>query len=356
MGKLINIGVIGCGQIAQIMHLPYIEEMENFQLYSICDISRHVVDKVGEKYHLPENRRFTNVDEMLSDGNLEAVVICTNDHYEPGVKAAKAGKHMIIEKPLAFNLAQADEMIAEAKKSGVIIQVGYMKRYDPGFQYALEKVKTMKDISYVRVHDFGGSFDFTTKVYDLYKGDDIPKEVLDKGMQDRINAGIAEIGQERAKYLMSYNNILGLSSHDTILMRHMFGDPKVLFADSCNDYLTAVLDFGSFRCTFETAFVPDRRKWDESLWVYSPGCNMSVHFPWPYLKNSPTVVRLNENEPGTMVNVDKEVVNSFDESYKNEYQHFYECITEGKTPYTAGEDARKDLKLASDIIHAIKIS
>ncbi len=355
MSKILNVGVIGCGQIAQIMHLPYIQESEHFNLYSICDISKHVVEMIGKKYALSENRCFTDMDEMLSDSSLDAVIICTKDHYEPGIKAAKAGKHMIIEKPIAYSVAQANEIISAARESNVVLLVGYMKRYDPGYRYALEKIKTLTDINYARVHDYGGSFDFTTRIYDLYAGIDIPKEVIEEGNRKIHEARIQEIGEERAHLETAYDLICGLSSHDTILMRHAFGDPEVLFADvHKKGFVTAVFDYGNFRCTFESGLVMNRRIWDESLWVYSNECNLSIHFPWPYLKNSPTIVKINENEPGTMVNVNKEVVSSFDESYRCEWKHFYDCIINKKVPYTNGEDAKKDLELASKIIKRVK--
>lgn len=356
MDKKINVGVIGCGQIAQIMHLPYITDSEDFHLYSICDLSAFVMEKVGEKYHVPADRCFLDMDAMLADPALDAVVICTKDHYEPGIKAAKAKKHMLIEKPLAYSVAQCDEIIALAKENNLVLQVGYMKRYDPNFEYALEKIKVMQNINLVRVHDFGGSFDFTTKIYDLYAGSDIPKEVLEEGDRQTRAAKISEIGADREHLLNSYDLICGLSSHDTILMRHAFGYPTVLFATVPKPgFVTAVLDFGKdFNCVFESGLVMNRRAWDESFWVYSNACNLSVHFPWPYLKNAPTIVRINENEGDTMINADREVVASFDECYRREWQHFNECITCGKTPCTSGEDARQDIQLASDIIRAVK--
>ena len=117
MGKTIKVGVIGCGQIAQIEHLPYLQESENFEIYSLCDLSGEVVKKLGNIYGVPCERQYTNMDEMLADQDIDAVVICTKDHYEPGIKAARAGKHMLIEKPLAYNLWQAEEIIREAEKN-----------------------------------------------------------------------------------------------------------------------------------------------------------------------------------------------------------------------------------------------
>lgn len=351
MDKVLKIGVIGCGQIAQIMHLPYLQELDSFEIYSLCDLSPFVLKKLGEKYCVPTQRRYTDIDEMLSDPVLDAVVIATRDHYEAGVKAAKAKKHMLVEKPLAQNLAQADEIISHAKENGVVLLVGYMKRYDPAYCYALKKIKSMQGIQYVRIHDFGGSFDFTTDIYDLYAGNDIPQEVMDEGMQRIHAARLQQIGAKKEALAFAYGTLLGLTSHDTILMRHAFGMGEVLFADARNDgFVTAVLDYKTFRCTIESGLSIDRRVWDENIYVYAPSAELSIHFPWPYLKNSPTVVRINENEKESMINVQKQVKGGYREAYKQEWLHFYDCIVHNAAPCTPGEDARQDIVLADKII------
>lgn len=356
MGKTIKVGVIGCGQIAQIEHLPYLQESEDFEIYSLCDLSGEVVKKLGNIYGVPCERQYTNMDEMLADQDIDAVVICTKDHYEPGIKAARAGKHMLIEKPLAYNLWQAEEIIREAEKNQVVLMVGYMKRYDPGYEYFKKTVENLKDISLVRVHDFGGSFDFTNSIYQIYRGSDIPGEVISKGQNDIQQAIARQMGEKRKHLGEAYSLMLGLSTHDTILMRHAFGKPEVLFADVYqNTFITSVLDYGTFRCVFESGLVMNRRSWDESLWVYAPEKNVSLHFPWPYLKNYPTVVKINENEDSTMVNMDKTVVNNYEESYRNEWKHFYDCICGKKVPLTCGEDARNDIQLAYDMMLKVKI-
>lgn len=356
MGKILKIGVIGCGQIAQIEHLPYLQDLDIFKIHSLCDLSRQVVDRLGDIYGVPKERRFTDMDKMLEDKDLDAVVISTKDHYEPGLKAAMAGKHMLIEKPLAYNLRQADEIIEAARKNNVILMVGYMKRYDPGYEYFKDTVKTLKGISLVRVHDFGGSFDFTNALFQIHRGTDIPADVIEAG-QASIKAAITEqLGTERSHLGEAYSLMLGLSTHDTVLMRHTLGDPKVLYADVYQEtFITSVLDYGNFRCVFESGLVMDRRSWDENLCVYSPLKNVSLQFPWPYLKNYPTVVKINENEGDTMINVDRTVVNNFEESYRNEWKHFYDCVMGHRTPLTSGSDARKDIQLACDMMLKVQI-
>ena len=115
--KKVRKGVIGCGAIAQIEHLPYLRELDQFELHSLCDLSRSVVDALGEKYGVPESGRYTDMEKMVQDPDLDAVIICTKDHYEPGMCAARAGKHMLIEKPLAYNVKQAEEIVKEAQRA-----------------------------------------------------------------------------------------------------------------------------------------------------------------------------------------------------------------------------------------------
>lgn len=356
MKEKIKIGIIGCGQIAQIEHLPYIRDSLDFELYSLCDLSNQVVQAVGELYGIPAERRYTNMDAQLADSRLDAVIICTRDHYEPGLKAARAGKHMLIEKPLAYSLEQADEMIDAARASGVVMMVGYMKRYDPSYAYFKEEIEKLKDITLVRVHDYGGSFDFTGSLFNICRGSDIPKEVMAAGAQQIQDAMVRQLGQQRAHLAPAYSFMLGISTHDSILMRHAFGMPEVLFSDVHQDgFLTSVLDYGSFRTVFESGFLPARRVWDEKFWVYAPEKSLTLEFPWPYLKNAPTRLTINENEPGSMVNVDKVVVNGFEEAYRAELRHFYDCITTGAAPLTAGEDARRDIQLAYDMICKVRL-
>lgn len=357
MKKKLNVGVIGCGQIAQIMHLPYIHDSDNFAVYSLCDISKFVLSKLGEKYGVPTERCFTDYNDFVNDNELDIVLICNREHYDPFIKAANAKKHIFIEKPFAFNVEQADEMIKVAKENNIKVLVGYMKCYDPGFVYAAEKIKNLDDISLVRFHDFGGRFDYIPEIYDLYTGTDIPREIIAEGRVKERAEMIKEIGEERTQYLKAYDNLLYLTVHDTVLLRHLFGDEgKVLFADAYNgEWITAVLDYGKFRVVLESGLAMNMNIWDEDIYVYSANCNLSVHFPFPFIKNSPTVVNIVENEGDTYVNQSKRLISSYDESYRIQWQHFYDCIINDKEPITTMDDGKSDIELSSKIIRAIKM-
>jgi len=87
--------------------------------------------------------------------------------------------------------------------------------------------------------------------------------------------------------------------------------------------------------------------------VYGDDKRVRIDFPFPYAKNLPTLVQINEQDG--KANVEKEVLVSHDEAFKREWRHFYECIIENKEPITNGVQSRKELELIVDIIKAIKI-
>ncbi|MGI5858834.1 MAG: Gfo/Idh/MocA family protein [Tepidanaerobacteraceae bacterium] len=351
MKKKFKISVIGCGQIAQMMHIPYIIDQEDLEIHSLCDISKSVVEFCGEKFNVPPERCFTNYKEMLKDSSIDLVVISTMDHYEPSLAASKAGVNQLIEKPLAFNVEQADDMIREAEKNNVWIAVGYMKCFDPNFEYFKNKVENIRDIRYVKVHDFGGNMAFTTDVYDLCAGKDIPEEARIEGARKQREGMLAAVGDEAL--LDAYFVMLMTCSHDMAILRRIFGKPlKVDYASAVGNMITAVMDYGTFKCTLEGSWLDSRMTWDEEITVYSNECKASIRFPWPYLKNAPSVVSINENEGTT--NVDRQIVSSFDEAYRCEWKYLVNCLKEGSKPEISAEFAREDLQIYQDMITKMK--
>jgi predicted dehydrogenase len=106
----------------------------------------------------------------------------------------------------------------------------------------------------------------------------------------------------------------------------------------------------------EGALLIARREWDERFEVYGDKRRLSVEFPFPYVKNVQTIVRINEQDDLDMkANVDKTIYASYDEAFKREWRHFYECIIDDKTPITNSQKARNDIELSINIIKAVKI-
>jgi predicted dehydrogenase len=134
--RLLRVGVLGCGPIAQSAHFEACTKARNAELYAICDVADDLRDRMAAT-HAP-TRSFSDYDAMLADPALEAVVIATSDayHVSAALRALQAGKHVLCEKPLATGIEEAESLRATVKASGKTLQVGHMKRFDAGLQAA----------------------------------------------------------------------------------------------------------------------------------------------------------------------------------------------------------------------------
>lgn len=130
----ITLGVVGCGRIAQAAHLPAIEKADGVRLVAVSDSSHLLATEVGRQFGVPS---YTDASRLL-ELDLDAVLIATPDrfHLPLGLQALAAGKHVLVEKPLASTAAEARELMDAAAAAGKKLQTGSMKRHDPGLQFA----------------------------------------------------------------------------------------------------------------------------------------------------------------------------------------------------------------------------
>lgn len=136
----VKIGVIGLGFIGE-KYCDVLSNIEGAQLVGIADSNPQKLKQVAEKYKV---EAWLTYEELLSRDDIDAVAVCTPDHLhrEPAVTAARAGKHLIVEKPLATNVQAAEEIVYEAEKQGVILQVGHVLRFNSRYwegRSAIEK-------------------------------------------------------------------------------------------------------------------------------------------------------------------------------------------------------------------------
>ena len=140
--RLLRVGVLGCGPIAQAAHFESCTKARNAALHAICDVADDLRERMAAT-HAPE-RQYKDYDAMLADPELEAVIIATSDafHVPAARLALEAGKHVLCEKPLATSVEEAESLREVAKASGRILQVGHMKRFDAGLQAAKHFIDT----------------------------------------------------------------------------------------------------------------------------------------------------------------------------------------------------------------------
>jgi len=139
--RLLKIGVLGCGQISQSAHFEACRRSRNAELYAICDVAEDLLGSMAA-IHTPA-KVYRDYDEMLADPQIEAIIVGIADqfHVAAAMKAIEAGKHVLVEKPLGVTLEECDELRTKVRASGLVLQVGNMKRFDPGFVFAKRFIK-----------------------------------------------------------------------------------------------------------------------------------------------------------------------------------------------------------------------
>lgn len=134
--RLLRVGVLGCGQIAQIAHFDACHKARNVELYAICDLADDLRARMVA-IHQPQVS-YRDYDAMLDDPQVEAVVVATADQYHVplSLQAVAAGKHVLVEKPLGVTVEECAELAAAVRQAGLVLQVGHNRRFDPGVTFA----------------------------------------------------------------------------------------------------------------------------------------------------------------------------------------------------------------------------
>lgn len=140
--RLLRIGVLGCGPISQIAHFDACRKARNAELYAICDLADDLVDKMAA-IHEPRVT-YRNLDDMLADPQVEAVIIGTADQFHVPLcrKVVAAGKPVLVEKPLGVTIEECEELREELRAKRLVFQVGNNRRFDPGIVFAKEFVES----------------------------------------------------------------------------------------------------------------------------------------------------------------------------------------------------------------------
>ena len=145
-GKKLGIGVIGVGRVAQA-HLAAASALkEEIDLLAIADVEEEKAREAKEKYRA--GYFTTRYEDLLRDPGIAAVVITLPNHlhHSAALAAAKAGKHILIEKPMAMNIRQAREMVAAAKDNRVTFMVGQSRRFSDAVFALQEKLPEIGEL------------------------------------------------------------------------------------------------------------------------------------------------------------------------------------------------------------------
>ena len=124
----LGLGLIGCGAFG-LFCLDVYSKMDDIHVAAVADVRKEVAESFGRDFSVPA---YGDPNRLIADSNVEIVHIATPplSHYELVLAAAKAGKNVLCEKPLAMNIAQADEMLSAADDAGTIVPVNFVLRHN----------------------------------------------------------------------------------------------------------------------------------------------------------------------------------------------------------------------------------
>ena len=335
------------------MHLHYLRELsDRFEIAALCDLSRTVVDRVGEAYGV--GRRFTDWTALLEEP-LDAVLILTSGSHEPiAVAAAEAGRHVFIEKPIALSEAEGQAIIAAGKKAGVRLMVGYMKRYDPAVERMTEELRELKPLRFARSTTAEYPLKWYVAHYPIVRGTDIDAKTL-AALQAEDEARVTAAIQSTDPVLRyAYrHSLLDSMIHDLNLMRGLLGEPKLRFASVAQEAISVFLEFPQTTAAMHWVNLTDGvARYQQEFSFYSPERRAALVFPSPFLRSAPVELVLEGGSQESSRSWRTVQTVSFESGFKRELLEFYASVTENREPHTTAADAVRDVALCQAIIAA----
>lgn len=357
--RILNVGLIGLGEVAQVIHLPVLQALpEYYRIAAICDISPMLVQHIGQQYGV-ENQ-YTDMNDLVKQEDLDIVFVLNSDEYHAdcAIAAANHKKHVLIEKPMCLTFAEADAIIEARDRNGVQIMVGYMRRYAASFVEAVKEIGGLDNITYARVRDIiGPNRYFIRPTSHTVRFNDFPESAVKDRQARSESLGREATGVEPDSPLFEcYRFLTGLGSHDLSAMREAIGMPKgvvgaKLSMQQDSIFLNVIFDYGSFSVTYETGSDLQGR-FDAHVEVYSTRKSVKVQYDTPYIRHLPTKLFISETEG----EVFKESVirPTFTDPYTLELKYLHDVIIRNVAPKTTPEDSKDDLQIFKMILDALQ--
>jgi len=331
MKKLLTLGVVGCGYWGPNL-IRNFRSLPDCRLKTICDVSEDRLRHLKSLY--PEVEAEKKFETLLADESLDAIVVATSvKHHFPMAKASLlAGKHTFIEKPLASSVEQCEELVALAKKQGLILMVGHTFLYSPAVRKIKEIVDhgDIGDIRYISARrlnlglfqkDINVAWDLAPHDISiiLYIMQETPYSINCRGAA-HITPGIEDVTSMSLHFSDEKSAMIQSSWLDPKKIREMTivgSERMIVYDDVAPQEKIKIFDVRVERPPHYDTFA-------EFHYAYHYGDMYS-----PYIKQ--------------------------DEPLKTECQHFLDCIRSGKVPLTDGNRGLEVVRILEASTASLKL-
>ncbi len=349
MALPLRVGVVGCGLIAQVMHLPHLAELgDSYEIAALCDVSEPVAAACAHRYHVKTVH--TSWQDLVAE-RLDAVMVLTSGSHAPiAVAAAQAGSHVFVEKPMCLSLAEGQDMYTAARDADVRLMVGNMKRYDPAYQ-RLQELMPTPGLPLVAVTTLESPFEPYIQAYPMADRVRPPADViaaLRAEDDERLAAALPE-GDAEARYCYRWM-LLDNLVHELNMLRGVLGEPdRVHQARLSRTVCDISLGFGATDVHLSWVELPGMAQYRQELAFYGIERRVTLTLPSPYLRNMPSQLTIETGREGTPF-ADRTVeIVSFEEAFKRELVEFAAAIEASRAPRTDVIEGLHDIALCKAI-------
>jgi len=198
---MLNVGVIGVGYLGQ-HHARIFSSIDGVRLFAVVDSDKDRAEEIADRYKC---KAFTNYTDMLENVDAVSIAAPTSAHYEIAIKCIKAGKHLLIEKPITATIEEADELLKESENKGVILQVGHLERFNPVVSAMYKLIKTPFFFEAERLSPFLGRGTDVDITLDLMIHDiDIVMSIINTNSVSHIRASGFKLLTENIDYAKAW--------------------------------------------------------------------------------------------------------------------------------------------------------
>ncbi|MEU7898057.1 Gfo/Idh/MocA family oxidoreductase [Nonomuraea sp. NPDC049152] len=291
-----RLGVIGLGLIAQAVHLQNLQALrEKYQVTHVCDLSATLAAQIAAEYGGPV-RHSTDAADVLADPEVDAVLLLTpGTHADLTRRALEAGKHVLAEKPFAHTVGECVELDALAAAKGLVLQVAYMKMYDPIMDRARAELANLGAIRLVRVTVLHPDDrpQFSHQRFLRYDDAVVPDDAYGR---EKAFEAVGDLGEP---YVSIYANVLqGSVVHELSVLRALFGEQPIAIAHAQAaglkpgvkleepPQLQALGTFGEAQLSLSWNWLPDYPDYGEEIAVFGSAGRLYLNMPGPYLRDA----------------------------------------------------------------------
>jgi myo-inositol 2-dehydrogenase/D-chiro-inositol 1-dehydrogenase/scyllo-inositol 2-dehydrogenase (NAD+) len=318
MTSPIRICMIGAGRVGKLHSGTLKRHVPGGDVVALVDPWAEVRDATGDEFGI--DRRFASLADALDAVDFDAVVITTPTptHRELAVLAAERGKHVFLEKPMALSLAECDDILAATERHGVLLQMGFMRRFDPDFAAAWERIQ-------------GGEIGEPMMIKSLTHGPGLPPPWATDLRTS--NGNLAEVNShdlDAVRWLMASN-----PRRMYVEVANFKGAERGVTSEHFYDNMFATVKFESGALGNISGVCPCDYGYDSRVEIIGKKGIMTIG-----QMQGEAIVVCTDRERGLVTPIFRRWPDRFRWGYIQELEHFVACIQQQRPPKVTGEDGR----------------